>query len=193
MSKWKDPKTDYTAGSPVTANIFNEMAENEIYLKESKITTDEVQQAVIASEQNTVRQNLTDKDTIMGAFGKIRKWFIDLKALAFKDKIENADIVNVDATKINGLNSVAISGSYNELTNKPSITKNAIGLNNVANERQYSENNVPPYPVQSVNGMTGAVVLPSIDVSKFVQKSGDNMSGNLTVGGIFTCKEIRIN
>jgi hypothetical protein len=32
-----------------------------------------------------------------------------------------------------------------------------VGLNNVANERQYSVNNPPPYPVTSVNSRTGAI------------------------------------
>ena len=40
---------------------------------------------------------------------------------------------------------------------KPSYTKNDVGLDKVANERQYSANNPPPYPVMSVNGQTGAV------------------------------------
>ena len=37
-------------------------------------------------------------------------------------------------------------------------------LGNVANERQYSANNPPPYPVTSVNGKTGAVSLSATDV-----------------------------
>lgn len=41
--------------------------------------------------------------------------------------------------------------------NPPSYTKSDVGLGNVANERQYSANNPPPYPVTSVNGQTGAV------------------------------------
>lgn len=41
--------------------------------------------------------------------------------------------------------------------NKPTYTKKEVGLGNVANERQYSANNPPPYPVTSVNGRTGAV------------------------------------
>ena len=38
-------------------------------------------------------------------------------------------------------------------------TKADIGLGNVANERQYSSSNPPPYPVTSVNGQTGAVTI----------------------------------
>lgn len=41
------------------------------------------------------------------------------------------------------------------------VSKGSIGLGLVANERQYSANNPPPYPVTSVNGQTGAVVIPT--------------------------------
>ncbi|MBQ5900532.1 MAG: hypothetical protein IIW86_01595 [Clostridia bacterium] len=40
-------------------------------------------------------------------------------------------------------------------------TKGSIGLGNVDNVRQYSASNPPPYPVTSVNGQTGAVVIPT--------------------------------
>lgn len=43
--------------------------------------------------------------------------------------------------------------------NKPTYTKSEVGLGNVENERQYSANNPPPYPVTSVNGQTGDVVV----------------------------------
>lgn len=43
--------------------------------------------------------------------------------------------------------------------NPPSYTKSDVGLANVANERQYSASNPPPYPVKSVNGKTGDVVI----------------------------------
>lgn len=44
-------------------------------------------------------------------------------------------------------------------TEKPSYTKDEIGLENVDNIRQYSADNPPPYPVTSVNGQTGDVVI----------------------------------
>lgn len=39
------------------------------------------------------------------------------------------------------------------------LTKSDVGLSNVANVLQYSEQNKPPYPVKSVNGQTGEVEL----------------------------------
>ena len=42
------------------------------------------------------------------------------------------------------------------------LTKDSVGLGNVANERQYSAENPPPYPVTSVNGSTGAVSISAV-------------------------------
>lgn len=43
--------------------------------------------------------------------------------------------------------------------NPPKYTKADVGLSNVANVRQYSASNPPPYPVTSVNGQTGDVII----------------------------------
>lgn len=52
--------------------------------------------------------------------------------------------------------------SWAKQPSKPGYTAAEVGLGNVANERQYSANNPPPYPVTSVNGKTGAVVVKAI-------------------------------
>ena len=98
MASWKEPETNHTAGDQVTPEIFNTLAENEVYLNETKITTDQVQEATVMSETSATRENLTEQDTVMGAFGKIRKWFADLRALAFKDTVATADINNSAVT-----------------------------------------------------------------------------------------------
>lgn len=175
MAEWTEPKTNYTAGSQVTPGIFNGINENQKYLNETRITTEQVQNAVITSAESASRTNIAANENVKSAFGKIRKWFGDLCALAFKSKVDNDDINSVSAGKVTGLHSVAtsgiygdlsgrpnlhsvaMSGNYKELNNKPEISKSAIGLGNVANERQYSASNPPPYPVTSVNGKTGAV------------------------------------
>ncbi len=46
---------------------------------------------------------------------------------------------------------------------KPTYTAEEIGLGNVDNVRQYSASNPPPYPVTSVNGQTGDVVVEGVD------------------------------
>ena len=49
--------------------------------------------------------------------------------------------------------------SVNGKTGAVVLTSVDVGLGNVDNVRQYSANNPPPYPVTSVDGQTGAVVL----------------------------------
>lgn len=59
---------------------------------------------------------------------------------------------------------------------KPSYSKSEVGLGNVDNVKQYSENNPPPYPVTSVNGQTGAVMLDipgSYTIPSFWQSAVD--------------------
>lgn len=58
---------------------------------------------------------------------------------------------------------------------KQSVSKSDVGLGNVANERQYSPVNPPPYPVTSVNGKTGAVTVET--------SSGTTYNATLTTSG----------
>lgn len=70
-------------------------------------------------------------------------------------------------------------------TNNPhQVTKAQVGLNNVANVLQYSANNPPPYPVTSVNGDTGTVVLGASDVGAVPTTrtvNGKALSSNVTL------------
>lgn len=71
-----------------------------------------------------------------------------------------AGAVNLSASDVGAVpTSRTVNG--HSLSNNVTITKSDVGLGSVANERQYSANNPPPYPVTSVNGQTGAV---NIDV-----------------------------
>ena len=54
-----------------------------------------------------------------------------------------------------------LANHIEDTENPHSITKEQIELGNVVNVLQYSSDNPPPYPVTSVNGKTGAVVLSS--------------------------------
>lgn len=71
-----------------------------------------------------------------------------------------SDLVNdagfVDAA---GAAAAAPVQKVNNLTGQVWIDKFGVGLGNVDNVQQYSANNPPPYPVTSVNGQTGDVVI----------------------------------
>lgn len=71
--------------------------------------------------------------------------------------------------------------THPEGTNPHGTTKADVGLGNVANERQYSEQNPPPYPVTSVNSKTGVVVLKTSDIENDLNyQTGDDVSGSVT-------------
>lgn len=71
-----------------------------------------------------------------------------------------------------------------DTSNPHQVTKAQVGLNNVANVLQYSADNPPPYPVISVNGDTGAVVLGASDVGAVPTTrtvNGKSLSSNITL------------
>lgn len=96
----------------------------------------------------STRINITTGEKLSVLLGKIAKWLGDLKALAFKDKVAKTDLADDVQTSLGKADSAL-----------QSVSKSDVGLGNVANERQYSSANPPPYPVTSVNGKTGAVTV----------------------------------
>ena len=66
---------------------------------------------------------------------------------------------------------------------KPTYTAEEVGLGNVANERQYSENYPPPYPVTSVNGETGDVIVSGGGASGTVYSAEETPTGDTWVDG----------
>lgn len=98
----------------------------------------------------STRINIATGEKLSVLLGKIAKWLGDLKALAFKDKVAKTDLAEDVQTSLGKADSAL-----------QSVSKSDVGLGNVANERQYSSANPPPYPVTSVNGKTGAVTIAS--------------------------------
>ena len=76
--------------------------------------------------------------------------------------------------------------SVNGKTGAVKLVKADIGLSQVANVKQYSAQNPPPYPVTSVNGKTGAVTIgevPSVTTS-------DNGKFLRVVNGVWAVAEV---
>lgn len=65
--------------------------------------------------------------------------------------------------------------------NPHNVTATQVGLGNVVNERQYSEQNPPDYPVTSVAGKTGDVTLDVADVNNAFSKNGGTIDGNVLI------------
>lgn len=75
--------------------------------------------------------------------------------------------------------------SVNGKTGAVVLDKTDIGLGNVDNVQQYSANNPPPYPVTSVNGMTGAVTISTSEqlyMRSVTVASSAWTAGTLTTG-----------
>ena len=62
----------------------------------------------------------------------------------------------------------------------------SVGLGNVDNVRQYSASNPPPYPVTSVNGKTGAVIISALPTVT----TADNGKFLRVVNGVWTADTV---
>ncbi len=116
----------------------------------------------------TTRKNIATGEKLSVLFGKVAKWFSDLGSLAFKSTVAKSDLASDVQTSLDKADSAL-----------QSVSKSDVGLGNVANERQYSSANRPPYPVTSVNGETGAVTVPSVNVPATTSLIKGNGSGGL--------------
>ena len=114
------------------------------------------------------RVNVATGEKLSVLFGKIAKWFADLGALAFKSTVAKSDLAQDVQTSLGKADSAL-----------QSVSKSDVGLSDVANERQYSLDNPPPYPVTSVNGKTGAVNVPSVNVPDTTAILKGNGSGGI--------------
>ena len=76
-------------------------------------------------------------------------------------EVEGADVANIYEQLIDKFSKDVVN-SLNGKTGNVSIAKEDVGLSQVANVKQYSAKNPPPYPVTSVNGQTGAVTVREV-------------------------------
>lgn len=107
------------------------------------------------------RTNIATGEKLSVLFGKIAKWLSDLGSLAFKSTVAKTDLASDVQTSLGKADSAL-----------QSVTKSDVGLGNVDNVKQYSASNPPPYPVTSVNGMTGNVTIKPKCVTVTLSSSG---------------------
>lgn len=130
----------------------------------------------------STRANIATGEKLSVLFGKIAKWFADLGSLAFKSTVAKSDLASDVQTSLGKADSALQSAPVTSVNSKMgavTLGKSDVGLGNVANERQYSSANPPPYPVTSVNGKTGAVTVPSVNVPATTELIKGNGSGGL--------------
>nr|DAH31319.1 MAG TPA: collagen triple helix repeat protein [Caudoviricetes sp.] len=139
--------------------------------------------------QASSRTNIATGEKLSVLFGKIAKWFADLGSLAFKSSVSKSDLAADVQTSLGKADSALQSApvtSVNSKTGAVSLAKGDVGLGNVANVKQYSANNPPPYPVTSVNGKTGAITVHEVPTVT----TADNGKFLRVVNGAWTAVEI---
>ena len=137
----------------------------------------------------STRVNIATGEKLSVLFGKITKWFADLGSLAFKSTVAKSDLARDVQTSLGKADSALQSApvtSVNSKTGAVSLAKGDVGLGNVANVKQYSANNPPPYPVTSVNGKTGAITVHEVPTVT----TADNGKFLRVVNGAWTAVEI---
>lgn len=161
-----DPKG--TAASAMSVHNISGDAHSDLRLAVQKL-----QAAVDAflDVDDTTRDSLSEVLALIDANADV------IEAIT-TSKVSVSDIVNNLTTNVanrplSAAQGVALKALFDKVpawalaADKPGYSKSEVGLSNVDNVRQYSASNPPPYPVTSVNGQTGAVV---VDVPTMVSQ-----------------------
>lgn len=167
-----DLKNDSGYITIAVATLINYYLKTETYAKTETYSQTEVDNLIsgldkrlnaIADSEDVDLDQLSE----IVAYIKANKSLIDSITTS---KVSIADIIDnlttADAKKpLSAAQGKALKEMYDALpawakaANKPTYSKSEVGLGNVDNVQQYSASNPPPYPVSSVNDMTGAVML----------------------------------
>lgn len=191
--KTADGKWDVLAGSPVTG--VKGTAETSYRKGNVNITKENIGLGNVPNvstndqtptfAQAEIRENIASGEKLSALLGKIKKFFSDLKTVAFTGSysdltnrptigngtvtIEQAGVekgtftmnqsenVTIELTDTNTQTVTGIKGSAESAyrTGNVNLTKENIGLGNVANERQYSASNPQPNVTGSSGSCTG--------------------------------------
>lgn len=147
----KTSELNNDSGFITSSALTNYATKSEIPTKTSQLTNNS---GYITSSDIPVK-------SVNGKTGEISLTAADVSALPDTTVIPTVNNGTLTIQK-NG-EDVATFGANNSANVTANITvptsKSDIGLSNVDNVKQYSADNPPPYPVTSVNGMTGDVVI----------------------------------
>ena len=148
------------------ANSVREDADNGVfdgYSPEAFVTkVGKIVRITITDKEGTTSEEVKDGEGISegGTTGQILKkksnedYDTEWKDNTYDDVSNKPKVNNVELFGNKSLADLGIKQTYN---------KSDVGLGNVDNVRQYSASNPPPYPVTSVNGQTGTVVIDTHD------------------------------
>ena len=118
----------------------------------------------------SARENLKSGENLTTIFGKIMRWFADLKGLAFKDKVDKTDLSDAVQTSLGKADSAL--QSYNETDptvpawakaeTKPSYTAAEVGADASGSSKQalddakaYTDTKIAAIPMPDVSGQIG--------------------------------------
>lgn len=124
-------------GTEIDAELFQSIADD--LAARVKLSGGELKDTVVTfSDISGTAENVASGDTSATLWGKVKNWFSRLKALAFKDKISNADVDDnaaIAQSKISGLAS-ALDGKQSTVTGAAST----IVTNNLMDNRALVSN-----------------------------------------------------
>ena len=137
-----------------------------------------------AFTEASTRANIASGETFATLLGKIKKFFSDLKAVAFSGSYNDlSDQPTIPAAQVNSdwnatsgkaqilnkpsLATVATSGSYNDLSNKPTIPT----VNNATLTIQKNGTNVETFTANASSNKTANITVPT-KVSELTNDSG---------------------
>lgn len=138
-----------------------------------------------ALESTTKIYNATCKGLVSGNVALMRVNGVDTRVVFYGDTPDVNKQYRVFVPEGNMSNAFMITGGgtgsskptvvdYDSLTNKPSINGTTVqGSQTSKDLKLYGDGNQPPYPVTSVNGQTGDVIIEDGGVTSVNGKSGD--------------------
>ena len=147
LNLWLPKGADGEGAGDMLKNVYDTQnkAQDIFQYADSKVDS-------VAFTQASTRANINTGESVAVVFGKIKKWFADLKSLAFKDKVNwDTDIDNRPASM-----PASDVSAWAKAATKPSYTASEVGLANVDNVKQASKTEFDSHNSDAVKHITAA-------------------------------------